>query len=130
MQKSVISLKSKGKFYASTNGNGGMRPFLQNAFKQVNPQANFFTKDYSFSLQNGSDILSEYFRDIQRHDYNDSLSVTDTQDLMDWLKSTISMASYSEKDIDGLFDYFESIRQREGSIIIPKEAGLFTASKK
>ncbi len=121
-------LRSKGKFYASTNGNGGMRPFLRNAFKQVNPEADFFTKTYSFSLQNGSDILSEYFEDVQRHDYTDSLSVTDTHDLMDWLKSTISMSAYSEKDLEGLFEYFESIRLREGSIIIPKEAGLFIAS--
>jgi SAM-dependent methyltransferase len=123
-------LKSGGKFYAATNGNGGMRPFLHNAFKQVNPNLDtFFTKSFSFSLQNGKELLSNYFDDVRRYDYEDSLSITETQDLMDWLKSAVSISSYTENDLDGLYEYFEDIRQKEGSINIPKEAGLFISTK-
>jgi ubiquinone/menaquinone biosynthesis C-methylase UbiE len=122
-------LRSGGEFYSATNGNGGMRPYLHNAFKQVNPNSNFFTKDFSFNLQNGREILSGYFDDVQRYDYEDSLSITETQDLIDWLKSTISIASYTEKDLSGLCDYFESIKQKEGAINIPKETGLFISTK-
>ena len=122
-------LKSGGKFYAATNGNGGMRPYLHDAFKQVYPEINTFTKSYSFNLQNGEEMLSQYFGDVQRYDYEDSLSITETQDLVDWLKSTISMASYSKDDLNGLYDYFEGIRQKEGAINIPKEAGLFISTK-
>jgi ubiquinone/menaquinone biosynthesis C-methylase UbiE len=122
-------LKNGGKFYAATNGNGGMRPFLRDAFKQVNPNLNTFAQNFSFNLENGTEILSEYFDHIQRCDYEDSLSITDTQDLIDWLKSTISIASYSENDLDGLYEYFEAIRQKDGAINIPKEAGLFISTK-
>jgi hypothetical protein len=80
-------------------------------------------------LQNGKEILSHYFGDVQRYDFEDSLSVTETQDLMNWLKSTVTIASYSEDDLNGLYDYFEGIRQKEGAINIPKEAGLFISSK-
>ncbi|MDF2988817.1 MAG: hypothetical protein K0R50_4327, partial [Eubacterium sp.] len=44
-------------------------------------------------------------------------------------KSTISIASYSENDLDGLYEYFEAIRQKDGAINIPKEAGLFISTK-
>lgn len=122
-------LKGGGRFYAATNGNGGMRPYLHNAFKQINPKLNAFTKDLSFSLQNGKELLSEYFDEVQRCDFEDSLSITETQDLIDWIKSTITIASYLEDDLYGLYDYFEAIRQKEGVINIPKEAGLFICTK-
>lgn len=123
-------LKSGGKFYAATNGNGGMRSYLHNAFKQINPMINAFTENFSFNLQNGKDILSQYFEQIQRYDYEDALSITETQDLIDWIRSTITIANFSEEDLYGLYDYFDSIRQREGAINIPKEVGLFIATKK
>ena len=122
-------LKSGGSFYATTNGNGGMRPFLRNVFKQVNPKIDAFAKDFSFNLQNGKEMLSQYFDDVQRSDFEDSLSITETQDLMDWIKSTITLSSYFENDLDGLYDYFEDIRQKEGAINIPKEAGLLISKK-
>lgn len=122
-------LKSGGKFYSATNGNGGMRPYLHNAFKQINPKHDFFTQNFSFNLQNGIEMLRDYFGDVQRVDYEDSLSITETQDLIDWLKSTITIANYSENDLHGFYDYFDSIRLREGAINIPKETGLFISTK-
>jgi ubiquinone/menaquinone biosynthesis C-methylase UbiE len=124
-------LKTGGKFYSSTNGKGGMELFLHEAFKYFNPDTELFTGQWAFNLQNGFEILSGHFSDVKRIDYEDSLSITETQDLMDWIKSTISMSisSYSEKDLDGLFDYFEDIRKKDGAINIPKEAGLFISVK-
>lgn len=122
-------LKSGGKLYSATNGNGGMRPYLRNVLKQVNPKLNSFKENFSFNLQNGREILNEYFEDVQRYDYEDSLSITETKDLVDWLKSTITIASYSENDLSGIYDYFEDIRQEEGAINIPKETGLFISTK-
>ncbi|WP_443659153.1 hypothetical protein [Clostridium algidicarnis] len=112
-------------------GNGGMRPFLHNALKHFNPHGDTkaFTQEFSFNLQNGYEILSGYFSGVKRMDFEDSLSITETQDLVDWIKSTISIASYSEKDLDGLFDYFEDIRKEYGAINIEKECGLFISIK-
>jgi len=123
------ALKTGGKFYSGTLGNGGLREFLHEAFKRFDPDTQAFTQIMPFSLQNGLEILRAYFSDVKRVDYQDSLAVTETQDLMDWLKSGISIASYSEKDLEGLFDYFEAIRIKDGAINIPKETGLFISVK-
>lgn len=122
-------LKTGGKFYSTTNGNGGIYPFLHNALKHFNPNTKAFTQEFTFNLQNGSEILKRYFSNVKRVDYEDSLSITETQDLIDWIHSTISITRSSEKDIKGLFDYFEDIRQRDGAINIPKEDGLFISIK-
>ena len=73
--------------------------------------------------------LSEYFKNVERFDYEDSLAVTNTQDLMDWIKSLIRFSVFDEKALDKLYDYFENIRQKEGVINIPKETGLFISEK-
>lgn len=122
-------LKTGGTFYSTTNGNGGMRPFLHNVLKHFNPSTKAFTQEFSFNLQNGYEILSGHFLKVKRIDFEDSLSITETQDLVNWIKSTISIASYSEKDLDGLFDYFEDIRKKHGAINIQKECGLFISVK-
>jgi ubiquinone/menaquinone biosynthesis C-methylase UbiE len=123
-------LKSGGRFYASTNGTGGMQHYLHEAFQKIYPTINAFTEKFSFNLQNGGEILGQNFDEVQRFDYEDSLSITETQDLIDWIKSTISMESFTENDLSGLYGYFEGIRQRDGAINIPKETGLFIVSKK
>ena len=69
------------------------------------------------------------FSSVERVDYEDSLAVTETQDLMDWIKSTISLSGFCEEKFSGLYEYFETIRRRDGAIIIPKEVGLFICKK-
>ena len=124
-------LKKGGKFYSSAGGNGGLPLFLHQAFKLFNPDTKLFTGQMTFNFQNGLDILSGYFSDVKRLEYIDSLSVTETQDLIDYIKSTIIITSRSEQDPDpdDLFDYFEEIRKKDGAINIPKEGGLFISTK-
>ena len=122
-------LKPSGYFYATTNGNGGMRTFLRDAMKHHNIATQVFNKEWSFALQNGKDILERHFSSVERIDYEDSLAITETQDLIDWLMSTLSIASYSEENIHELHNYFEEIRVRDGAINIPKECGLFVSRK-
>jgi len=122
-------LKSGGRFYSATNGNGGIRPFLHNAMKKFNPETKAFTQEWTFSLQNGGEILRRYFSSVERLDYEDSFAITETQDLMDWIKSCISIGNYSGSDLNKLYEYFEAIRIRDGAINIPKESGLFVSVK-
>jgi len=122
-------LKPGCKFYSATNGTNGMNMYIRNAYKKVNPQSDDFPDTSTFSLQNGKDILSEYFQNIERFDFEDSLAVTNTQDLIDWIKSLDKFSVFSEKIFNDLYDYFENIRQKEGAINIPKETGLFISEK-
>lgn len=122
-------LKHGGIFYSTTNGNGGMHLFLRNAFKQIDPNTKAFSQEWTFNLQNAEEILSPYFTDVKRHDYIDSLSITQTQDLIAWMKSTLSIESGCKDQLDSLYHYFEDIQLRDGAIHIPKESGLFISRK-
>jgi len=123
-------LKVGGVFYSSTISNGGMQLFLHESFKRFDPNTKAFAQQFSFTLQNGYELLCAYFRDVKRADYEDSLSITETKDLMYWIESTITLNSCCmEQNMDNLYDYFENIRKRGGAINIPKESGLFISKK-
>ena len=124
-------LKVGGKIYAATNGNRGLIPFLHEVFKRFDPDTKAFTHQVSFVLQNGYEMLIKHFSDVKRLDYEDSLSITETQDLMDWIKSTITASTINniEKYFDDLFVYFEDMRKKDGAINIPKEVGVFISTK-
>lgn len=62
-------------------------------------------------------------------EYEDSLRITETQDLVDWIKSTITIANFEENDLDGLYDFFEKLLLAEGTINITKEMGMFISKK-
>jgi len=122
-------LKKDGIFYCTTNGNGGMWAYIANAIQQFDPEAKTHFQGFSFNLQNGEEILREYFSTVQRIDYEDSLLITNTKDLINWVKSAITFSGFPEVLFDKLFDSFEKIRKRDGAIHIPKEAGLFISKK-
>jgi ubiquinone/menaquinone biosynthesis C-methylase UbiE len=122
-------LKAGGSFYAATNGNGGMRPYLYDVLKKFDTDTKAFTQELPFSLQNGGDILARHFNSVESVSYMDSLSITDTRDLIDWIKSVISITGFAEENFSGLYDYFEAIRIKEGAINIPKDTGLFICVK-
>lgn len=122
-------LKPGGTFYATTIGSGGMRLYLHLALKQVSPSINAFNEDVSFTTQNGAEILGKHFLNVKRYDYEDSLLITDVNDLLDWIESAVLGNKLSKTDLKGLYDYFEGIRLTEGAISIPKEAGIFVSKK-
>ena len=122
-------LKPGGRFYAATNGNGGMSLFLHEALKCFDPETEAFSQRFSFSLQNGEALLSRYFSSVGQIDYDDSLAVIQTRDLIEWIDSSISISGYSGAYADALYDYFEAIRVRDGAINIPKEVGLFICER-
>jgi len=122
-------LKNGGVFYASTNGNGGHGAYVRNAIKTISPELEYFSNELSFSLENGTELLNKYFSEIKLNYYIDSLCVTETIALIDWIKSTIFAQDFPSETFDKLYNYFESIRIKKGAVNIPKEAGLFIAVK-
>ena len=123
-------LKKGGCFYSATDGDGGMRPFLHNAIKKFDVHSKAFTEKLPFSLQNGDKILSKFFNSVKKFTYENVLSVTKTEDLMNWLKSTCSISGFSEKNFIELYEYFENVRLTNGGAIkIPRETGIFISVK-
>lgn len=122
-------LNPHGEFYAATNGDEGMSKYLHHALKDFNSSINAFGEEAcSFTLQNGNAVLSKYFGNVEAQEYEDSLMITDTQALVDWLLSTISITGIPAEKLDGIYDYYESIRIRDGAISIPKQVGMFVSS--
>lgn len=122
-------LKKGGCFYSATDGNGGMRPFLNDAIKQFDKENEAFTEKLPFNLQNGEEILSKFFSAVEKREYENTLAITKTEDLIEWLKSTKSISGFSEENLTNLYKYFENIRINNGAINIPRETGLFISVK-
>lgn len=123
-------LKPKGVFYSSTISSKGMQDYLHRSLKDFKSDLNAFGEELCpFTIENGADILKKHFNDVKLLEHIDSLKITETQDLIDWIASSITIEHISENELDGLYNYFESIRKSEGTITIPKRAGMFISSK-
>jgi len=120
-------LKKDGRFYATTisNNGGGIGEYIRDVMKKFGVDASEYAQNIPFNIENGSDILGRHFASVKRYDYVDSLAITETNDLIDWLQSSMFMSGFGEESIRELYEYFENIRVAQGSINIPKETCLF-----
>lgn len=122
-------LKPEGKFYATTLGNNGMREYLYHKFQEFNQALEAFKESYPFHLQNGRDVLVRCFTDIKMVEYVDSLEITETSDLIDWILSTTLISRVGTSELTGLTEFFEKCKDDKGIIRIPKETGMFISVK-
>jgi len=121
-------IKPDGQFYAATTSSGGMRQYLHDVIKIFEPGTSAFSQVIPFNMENGGEILGRHFASVKIHVYEDSLAVTDTNDLMDWLESSMSLSGYRKELFSDLYEYFEKIRAAEGAINIPKDVCLFVCT--
>lgn len=125
-------LKSDGILYCSTYGKNHMKEIteiVQNFDSRIN-LSNHSLYDI-FGLENGEDILSKYFSNIQRMDYQDSLAITESKPLTDYIMSCHG----NQNEILGprlneFKEYIEELLENNGKIVVTKEAGLFVCRKR
>lgn len=114
-------LKKDGTFYAATYGIHGIIEYLSECLKQYGVADNV---NKTFTLQNGAEILNQVFSDVKRLDYQDSLAVTNLDDMVDYIYSLSSMTSlnqYSRKEVTATLEKY----MVEGVLSVPKEYGMF-----
>ena len=124
-------LKPDGILYCSTYGKNHMKEIteiVQNFDSSIN-LSNHSLYDI-FGLENGEDILSNYFSNIQRMDYQDSLEITESKPLIDYIMSCHG----NQNEILGprlneFKEYIEELLKNNGKIIVTKQAGLFVCAK-
>jgi DNA-binding transcriptional MerR regulator/trans-aconitate methyltransferase len=124
-------LKPDGILYCSTYGKSHMKEIteiVQNFDSSIN-LSNHSLYDI-FGLENGEDILSNYFSNIQRMDYQDSLEITESKPLIDYIMSCHG----NQNEILGprlneFKEYIEELLKKNGKIIVTKQAGLFVCIK-
>lgn len=120
-------LKSDGILYCSTYGKNHMKEIteiVQSFDSRIN-LSNHSLYDI-FGLENGESILKEYFFNVQRMDYQDSLEITESKPLIDYIMSCHG----NQNEILGprlneFKEYIEELLKNSGKIVITKQAGLF-----
>lgn len=126
-------LKPNGILYCSTYGKNHMKEIteiVQNFDSRIN-LSNHSLYDI-FGLENGEGILKEYFFNIQRMDYKDSLEITESKPLIDYIMSCHG----NQNEILGprLNEFKEYIEElflkKNGKIFVTKQAGLFICKKR
>lgn len=120
-------LKPNGILYCSTYGKNHMKEIteiVQNFDSRIN-LSNHSLYDI-FGLENGENILKEYFFSVQRMDYQDSLEITESKPLIDYIMSCHG----NQNEILGprlneFKEYIEELLKNNGKIVVTKQAGLF-----
>ena len=118
-------LREDGYFYCATYGENGIMPFIAGLLKEYGITD---TTNKIFTLQNGAGILKKYFSNIQRLDYEDSLAVTDIDDVLDYIYSLANMSSIATLGRETLKEILEK-EMVNGVLNIPKEYGMFICRK-
>lgn len=125
-------LKSDGILYCSTYGKNHMKEIteiVQNFDSRIS-LSNHSLYDI-FGLENGESILKEYFFNVKRMDYQDSLGITESKPLIDYIMSCHG----NQNEILGprlneFKEYIEELLKNNGKIVVTKEAGLFVCRKR
>lgn len=115
-------LKDGGKFYCSTFGENGIVEYIESLLGIKEGKHNVFT------LQNGAAQLSSYFSNIERLDYEDSLAVTATEDIINYISSLSDMTKLNNIEHGIIKEVLES-KKNNGILSIPKEYGMFICKK-
>jgi ubiquinone/menaquinone biosynthesis C-methylase UbiE len=115
-------LKKDGVLYTTTLGENSLIE-LQDIYKEYKNEFKFqYTKNCSFTMENGENILKSQFNNIKKIFYIDSLEVTDINDLMEYI------ISYNKINKDIYNKIYENIKNKfnENNIFkIRKEQGMF-----
>jgi len=114
-------LRKGGTFCCATYGENGIMEYLAGLFQEygVTEEAN-----HTFTLQNGKKQLQAYFDAVERYDYEDSLEVTDVNDLADYIFSLTGMSSLRALPRETIIKVLNAASV-DGVLKVPKEYGLF-----
>lgn len=118
-------LRGGGVLYAATNGPNHLRQLWELILKFA-PTATSTVNSDSFDLVNGPNQIGEFLNVIEVQEYPDSLAVTETDPLMDYIRS-MSIQEITESQLATIQDSLSESIRREGAFHIDKQAGLITA---
>ncbi|MBQ7680176.1 MAG: methyltransferase domain-containing protein [Butyrivibrio sp.] len=114
-------LKDGGAFCCATFGEHNFAECLAEWFRL---DAEHFQPNHNFTLENGTQQLQTYFSEVQTLYYEDSLHVTDIEDLVEYLRSLASFKAIIEIPVPRIREILEKHAQ-DGVIDLPKEYGMF-----
>jgi ubiquinone/menaquinone biosynthesis C-methylase UbiE len=126
-------LKPGGRFYSSTVGENHMIEIrdIMNKFKSETMDIKSSDITSRFNLENGAQKLKKCFVNIDMKRYTDSLIVTESTAIIDYIFSMPGNVgeSFSKERLDKLNKYLKDKIAIEGGIHITKDTGFFTGQK-
>jgi SAM-dependent methyltransferase len=118
-------LKPNGKLYSSTNGKNNMKELTEIVIK-VNPDLVWWNTTNTFTLDEGSSLLGNWFSTVELRKYKDSLLISDPDELITYILS--GRGKILEKDISQFRKIIvNEIDQHGGELRITKDTGTFIA---
>ena len=124
LREAARVLNADGTFYCATYGEHGMMEYIRSLFAGCQVQNH--VNDH-FTLQNGEMKLKSVFSDVQKLLYEDSLEVTDVEDMLDYIYSLTGMTDLQKLPRNEVRSVLMK-NMRDGVLYIPKEYGMFIAS--
>ena len=116
-------LKENGIFYCATLGENNFVECLAEWFKLSGES---FKPNHNFTMQNGEQILKKAFSDVEARFYEDSLHITDIEELIKYLQSLNSFKAIKDFPIKKIREILEA-HSNKGVVDLPKEYGMFIA---
>lgn len=114
-------LKKGGVFCCATFGEHNFTDKLAEWFRLAGEE---FTPNHNFTMQNGKGILGRFFEDITPVFYEDSLHITNTEDLVEYLRSLASFKAVVDLPVEKIRDIIRE-HTADGAVDLPKEYGMF-----
>ncbi|MCR4633729.1 MAG: class I SAM-dependent methyltransferase, partial [Erysipelotrichaceae bacterium] len=114
-------LKNNGVFYCATYGEHNFTDVLADWFEF---DGGSFKPNHNFTLQNGERILKTAFADVETRFYEDSLRISNINDLVDYLRSLVSLKAINDLPTDRIYEILSS-HSCNGIVELPKEYGMF-----
>lgn len=114
-------LKDDGVFYCATYGEHGIIDYLSKLLFSCGIEDK---TNKNFTLQNGKPLLEAYFNQVNRLNYEDSLAVTNVDDLIDYIYSLTSMTELSQLNKEKIKSILTN-NMENGILNVPKEYGMF-----
>lgn len=124
-------MTADGMFLCATYGSGHMKE-IELICKEFNPKISLSpVRLYEiFGLENGGEILKEFFHRVQKREYSDMLIVTEAQALLDYI---MSCHGNQQEFIMPYYEEFKNFLERKmkrwGNLKITKQAGVFLCQK-
>lgn len=121
-------LKPEGVLHATTLGITHMREIRLIA-NDIAPDLLIDNemKSRPFTLENGAEQIRAAFEQVQLIRYDDSLSITEAQPLMDYLLSMWTQQDISNEQITHMTQALQEKIAETGSVRITKDTGVFVA---
>jgi len=118
-------MKDKATFYCATYGNHGIIEYLSLLLSECGIVDDI---NKNFTLQNGKSILENVFGNVTKKEYEDSLAVTDIDDMVEYIYSLTNMTSLSQVPKEQVKSILLK-NTKDGILNVPKEYGMFICQK-